>query len=94
MRRVALCLIISSSLLSTSCYTAGVVSPASRGGRQHQDLGASWFWGLGHAVTDADECPQGLAEVRTHFPWYGLIVSGITLGIFTPIKRHYYCVER
>ena len=41
----------------------------------------------------AEECERGLAEVRTQIPWYGYLVSALTLGIVNPIDRQYFCAR-
>jgi hypothetical protein len=80
-------------LMSISCMTAGVNSPAERVGPVRSDDGAIWFWGITDAVKYAEECKGGLAEVRTQVPWYGYFVSLLTLGIVNPIDRQYYCAN-
>lgn len=78
-------------LLASGCMTAGVSSPVERDGPRRSDDGAIFFWGITDAVEYAEECEHGLAEVRTQLPWYGYIVSPLTLGIINPIERQYYC---
>jgi hypothetical protein len=76
---------------SSACYTAGVVSPANRGVKEQTDHGTIWFWGMMSSIHEANECRDGLAEVRTSTPWYGYIVAPITLGIAHPVKKSYTC---
>ena len=76
---------------SSACYTAGVISPATPGVKRQNDHGVIWFWGMWRSETKADECRAGLAESGTSTPWYGYIVSPITLGIAHPVVKSYSC---
>jgi hypothetical protein len=76
---------------SGACYTAGVISPAPPGVKKQHDHGVIWFWGMWRSDTKADECRAGLAEAHTYTPWYGYIVSPMTLGIASPVVKSYAC---
>ena len=76
---------------SSACYTAGVISPATPGVKRQNDHGVIWFWGMWRSDTKADECRAGLAESAVWTPWYGYIVSPITLGIAHPVVKSYSC---
>ena len=77
--------------ISMGCYGAGVRTQLPSGPRA-SDTGVSWFWGLTSTNTNA-YCETGLASVKTSIPFWGLIVSGITLGLITPINKRYACVR-
>ena len=92
MRRISTALLAALLLAaSTACYTARVASPVPPGVKRQTDHGTIWFWGMMRSETSADECRAGLAEVETSTPWYGYIVSPITLGIAHPVKKSYTC---
>jgi hypothetical protein len=90
-RTIAATLLALALVSSSACYTAGVISPAPPGVKRQSDHGVIWFWGMWRSETSADECRAGLAEVETSTPWYGYIVSPITLGIAHPVKKSYTC---
>ena len=75
----------------SACYTAAVTSPAPPGVKRQSDHGVILFWGMWRSETSADECRSGLAEVSTWTPWYGYIVTPITLGIAHPVVKSYSC---
>jgi hypothetical protein len=90
----ALLVVLLALATSTACYTAGVVSPARRGVERQTDHGAVLFWGMWQSKTDASECREGLAEAASWTPWYGYIVSPLTLGIVHPVVKGYTCAIR
>ena len=89
----ALVLTTSVALLSlgvSGCYGAKVVSGARGNGTTIHDNGFSLFWGL-TTTTTAAPCKNGLSFVKTYHPWWGFFISGLTLGIITPITKVYMC---
>jgi hypothetical protein len=91
LRTTAAALLALALVTSSACYTAGVISPAPPGVKRQSDHGVIWFWGMWRSETNADECRAGLAEVAVWTPWYGYIVSPITLGIAHPVVKTYSC---
>jgi hypothetical protein len=91
LRTTAAALLALALVTSSACYTAGVISPAPPGVKRQSDHGVIWFWGMWRSETNADECRAGLAEAAVWTPWYGYIVSPITLGIAHPVVKSYSC---
>lgn len=89
-----LLLLAVSALMVTGCYNAKITAPVRQGGVKHSDTGASLFWGLTNSSSAAVECPAGMAYTETYFPWWGqMFIQPLTLGIVTPIKKVWICVE-
>ncbi|MBL9037304.1 MAG: hypothetical protein JNG84_02205 [Archangium sp.] len=82
--------VISIALTTSGCFTARV---SARGvpGIQQRETGVSLLWGLTGTHTRAMECEYGLNSVETFFPWYWWLLSGLTVGIVTPIVKEYTC---
>jgi hypothetical protein len=79
-------------LAQVGCYTGRMTTRAARGSEVYAHSGASLLWGLTTVYIAADECPNGLAQAETHFPWWGYIVAPLTVGIVVPIRTEYTCV--
>ena len=45
------------------------------------------------AVIPAGDCTEGLAQVSTYVPLWGVAVGILTIGIIVPITTSYRCVE-
>ncbi|MCD6496963.1 MAG: hypothetical protein J7M25_01500 [Deltaproteobacteria bacterium] len=74
------------------CYGASVYSSGARGdGIVRRSTGISWAWGLTTTTTRAFACRQGLAYVKTYWPWWAWAVQWFTGGIVTPITKEYMC---
>ena len=81
-------------LTVTGCYNAKITAPVQQGGVKHADTGVSLFWGITNTSAEAIECPAGMAYTETFQPWWGVMfVQPLTLGIVTPIKKVWICVN-
>lgn len=84
-------LLVAASIATTGCYTVAIDTKAARDGVVHSEPGWNWFWGISKSRKIAHECPHGLAKVETSFPWYGIVVTVLTLGIVVPQWKRYTC---
>lgn len=79
------------------CYNAKIRAPVRQQtgeGAKHVDTGVSLFWGATNTSSDAIECPAGIAYAEVYHPWWGyFLVSPLTLGIVTPIRKVWICAD-
>ncbi|MDX2014210.1 MAG: hypothetical protein SFW67_28685 [Myxococcaceae bacterium] len=83
-------LIVAMLFTFTGCFHGRVVSGA-RGGPVESELGFSLLWGLTSTKTTAVECRNGLSSAGSYLPWWAFLLSGITVGIVTPVMKEYSC---
>lgn len=93
MKRGLIVTLMLMTLFQVGCYHAIV-----RGGPRspmfpEARTGINWAWGLSSAEFDIADCPYGLAQVETYFPWYTVFVRIVTIGIVTPHKIRYVCAQ-
>jgi len=81
------------AVLQTGCFGATIRSSAPTVSAPQVQHGVSFFWGLTPVSSSAVECHHGLAQAHTIAPWWGVIVSSITLGLLTPWEMEYYCAQ-
>jgi hypothetical protein len=53
-------------------------------------IGVSFFWGLTPFETGS-MCRNGIARAESFFPWWSIIISGVTAGLVTPLEVRYWC---
>ncbi len=55
----------------------------------------SWIYGAVSppTVDAASSCPNGVAQVHTYRSFLNMLVSGLTLGIFTPLAINVTCAQ-
>jgi hypothetical protein len=85
-------LLLGLSIALSGCFHGRVVSGA-RAGPMQSELGLSLFWGLTESKTTPVECKNGLAVAGSYLPWWWWLLSGITVGILTPVTKEYACNE-
>ena len=92
MRRCFASFIIVLVLATSGCYRA-IVRTGQPAAQQQpvSQIGLSFVYGLVGTTTTAAECTNGLAETNTSMPWWGGLVSGITLGLIMPWEIQYQC---
>jgi hypothetical protein len=79
------------------CYAAKVETGLQPSTTVIQKKFAScWLYGLipPSTVATAAQCPNGVAIVETQLSFLNQLVSGITLGIYTPMQIKVTCAER
>ena len=87
MKRVLLGLAL--TVLLAGCYHATVTTGARPGDvKIEQKWAKGWVLGLvpPSTVEAMGECPNGVAQVDTQLSFLNQLVSGLTLGIFTPME--------
>lgn len=83
--------VLSIAVFASGCFGTSIRSGAARSNVTEEELGFSLFWGLTTSSTAAVECRFGLAETESWLPWYWWLLSSITAGIVTPVKKRYTC---
>jgi hypothetical protein len=53
----------------------------------HPHLIGSWY------RVDASACRDGIAQVQTFVPIWGIAVGILTIGIIIPFTTEYWCVQ-
>ncbi|WP_257446776.1 hypothetical protein [Archangium lipolyticum] len=91
MKRLVVSAVLMCSL--TGCYRMSVRSGATPSGPNNQDSGVSLVWGLTSTEASAPECSSGFSRVDVYWPWWGVFVRVVTLGIVAPIRTEYVCAE-
>jgi hypothetical protein len=86
-RIVALALTAS---MFSGCFSARVTARGTPEFTESQ-TGFSLLWGITETKTQAVECEHGMQSVNTYFPWYWWLLTGVTVGIVTPIVKEYTC---
>lgn len=87
MKRVLLGLVL--LVLPAGCYHATVMTGARPSDvKIEQKWAKGWILGLvpPSTVETMGECPNGVAQVDTQLSFLNQLVSGVTLGIFTPME--------
>jgi Bor protein len=95
-RLPALLAVVAMGLLSTGCYTTRLQDTSMTAGAKHDEWRSFFFWGLaGHAKVDVREYCEGgeVAEVSTGTNAGTAIVTGLTLGIYSPEKIYVTCAN-
>ena len=61
-----------------------------------KSFASCWLYGLipPSTVETAAKCPNGVAIVETQLSFVNQLVSGLTLGIYTPMQIKVTCAER
>lgn len=80
----------------SACYHATVTTGARPSNMKIENKWASsWVYGLvpPSAVETMDRCPAGVAQVDTQLSFLNQLVSGLTLGIFTPMEIVVTCAD-
>ena len=75
----------------TGCLATIVNSPKRGGQIVHQTTGVHII--ALPIVLNAPTCREGLANVRSWVPLWGLAVGILTIGILVPVTTAYTCVE-
>jgi hypothetical protein len=94
MKRVLLGLAL--MVLLAGCYHATVTTGARPGDvKIEQKWAKGWILGLvpPSTVETMGKCSNGVAQVDTQLSFLNQLVSGITLGIFTPMEIVVTCAE-
>ena len=80
------------AILSLTGCLATIVNSPKRGGQiVHQTTGVHII--ALPIVLNAPTCREGLANVRSWVPLWGLAVGILTIGILVPVTTAYTCVE-
>jgi hypothetical protein len=77
--------------LASGCFAYGVHSPARPQVVSQTQLGVTFLWGLVGTDVFTSQCPTGLSYVRTYQPWWGFVVTAVTIGIVTPWQGEWSC---
>jgi hypothetical protein len=80
----------------SGCYNARIntgLTPSQEVIKQGWAPG--WIYGAVSppTVEAASECPNGVAQVHTYRSFLNMLVSGLTLGIFTPMAINVTCAQ-
>ena len=92
MKRLAIA--VACVALSSGCFSSTMRSGVRGNGDKESRLGFSLIYGLTGIDHAAPECDDGLAWVETHMPWWGGFVTGLTVGLVTPVATEYECAGR
>jgi hypothetical protein len=89
-------LVLALAVFLPACYHATVITGARPGPEKIENRWASgWIYGLVPPATveAMGRCPQGVAQVDTQLSFLNQLVSGLTLGIYTPMQISVTCAE-
>lgn len=86
-------LVLVLTFATTGCFKYGVATPVASDGVLRMQRGPVFAWGLAGRVREAPECPAGVASTRSYMPWWGGLVTGITVGIVAPWRVEYVCAR-
>ena len=89
MRRLAA--LAALAVLHTGCYMHVVEIRPWRDEPYSSDTQVHLFWGITGVTTPARVCQRGLERATFYMPWWGFIVSPLTLGIVVPTTVDYVC---
>lgn len=91
MRKVLACALL---LMSSACYHATVDTGLTPSPMTVEKSWASgWIYGLvpPSNVETIAKCPAGVSKVETQLSFANQLVSGLTLGIYTPMEIKVTC---
>ena len=91
-----LLLSLSLLVLLSACYHATVTTGARPSNMKIENRWASsWVFGLvpPSVVETMDRCPEGVAQVETRLSFLNQLVSGLTLGIYSPMEIVVTCAD-
>ena len=77
--------------LQSACYMHTVEIRPWRDEPYASDTQVHFFWGITGVTTPARVCQRGLERATFYMPWWGFIVSPLTLGIVVPTTVDYVC---
>jgi hypothetical protein len=83
-------------LAGWGCYHATIETDATPSSVTIEKAWASgWIYGLvpPSTISTAAKCPGGVARVETKLSFLNQLVSGLTLGIYTPMSIKVTCAE-
>lgn len=88
-----LALVVALSVLSGCGYTYHFRNNTAQRGDEHNEWASYFFFGLvgDHEIDVREFCPQGAYEITTGTNFLTWLVSGITIGIYTPRKVNIWC---
>jgi hypothetical protein len=88
-------LVVSAVLMCalSGCYRMSVRSSAIPAGPMNHDSGVNLMWGLVPTESKAPECKAGFSRVDVYWPWWGVLVRVVTLGIVAPTRTDYVCAQ-
>ncbi len=90
MRRFIRTLMAAALIVSMSGCLGTVIQSPKRGGQRHSTTTARII--AAPRMIDATHCREGMAQVETFVPIWGLVVGILTFGILVPITSSYTCV--
>ena len=88
--------LIACAFAMTGCYVATIETGRSAGTKViEKKWASSWIYGLvpPSTINTAAQCPNGVAKVQTQLSFLNQLVSGLTLGIYTPMQIVVTCAE-
>jgi len=92
-RVLKLAIALSLALTSTGCFRYGVTSNVPTDGVVREQRGPVLAWGLKGQEKLTPECPNGVARSESYMPWWGGLVSLLSLGIAVPWRVEYMCAD-
>lgn len=81
------------TLLSSGCFRASIIVPSVPPGEKHSTWVNGWFWGSVGGTVSADSFCGGrpVSRIDTKRSVGNILVSWVTLGIYTPSKVWITC---
>lgn len=78
------------------CYRVQYYTEATPNGQERWRWNHFFVWGVaGHGETDIRaECPHGIARAAVKHSFPNMLLSVLTLGIYTPTTTELWCAER
>jgi hypothetical protein len=77
--------------VTTGCFATVVQTHGPEFGPAKKQMNVTLLWGLKPSVVDASSCPQGVAEVVTGWPIWGVLVAFLTFLLIVPTNTAYVC---
>jgi hypothetical protein len=79
--------------VSTGCYSVVYSTKATPAPEPQTEWNHHTFWGLGitSEVQVNDICAQGVARIEVKHSFVSMLLSGLTLGIYSPTVTEIWC---
>ena len=84
------------AVASSACYHAVIDTGRPAGTTAiHKPWAHGWIYGLvpPEPIETAAKCPNGVSKVETQLSFLNQLVSGLTLGIYTPMQIDITCAS-
>jgi putative copper export protein len=88
--------VVATAILLSGCYHATIetgVTPSTQTVEKH--WASSWIGGLvpPSTIQTQQKCPRGVAKVETQLSFLNMLVSFLTLSIYTPMDIVATCAQ-